>query len=349
MKNWVGLSFVLVVLILLLTGCGDSTSRTSLGEYKEVPKNLGENLLKNAKKFDREDYYGTWYRYEKYGADSLEVTFKIDKKYFEDVESGRKVKYKFNKKTHELVLDTKTVAELFEKDISEENIVYTFLDGEDTNVLHEMGHATDEDGQNIPFLGEYQRISTEEHSHTSKIQNTNEVASSNSEEEPTEESSEKEPISLTQSDIFEIENSKETYKFLSLNRPASDAIEAALKKNGFSYNDIDNKRYSTFVDEDRNVVIAGIYSPEEHLEKIMMIDIDSHKVLDVNVPTSNSSGSTSSSEYSKASRPDELESNPMIGEWTTIDNTKTFQIEKNDASLKVGITDYELIKPKIWI
>jgi hypothetical protein len=345
MKRFVSLSFVLVVSILLLTGCGDSTSITSLGEYKEVPNDLRENLLKYAKKFDRKDYYGTWYRYEKHGADSLEVTIKIDKKYFEDVESGKKVKYKFNKKTNELVLDTKTVADFFDKGISKGNIVYTFLDGEDTNILHEMGHATDENGKNIPFLGEYQRISTEEDLPTSEIQDTEEVVSSNSAEDSTKESSDKKPITLTQSDIFEIENNKETYQFISLTSPASDAVEAALKNNGFSYEDIYNKIYSTFVDQDRNVVTVRLYSHQKLLEKIMMIDIDSHKVLDVNIPAS--SAPPSSTESTKAFDHNKAESNPMLGDWITIDNTKYFHIKKDYASLKVGSADYELIKPKI--
>lgn len=349
MKKYIKISLVLVGFLLLLSGCGDSTSLTVFGEYKDVPKDLRENLLEHAKNFDREDYYGTWYHYKEFGIDSVEVTIKIDDKYFEDVYSGKKVKYKFNRKTHELVLETKEAAELSGITAIDGHMVFTFMNGKDKNRLTEMGYLVEEDGERIPHLGaEYIKISpTEEDSMSSESEDIDEDSVDEDIKESIDESSAIEVSTLTKSDIFEIQNSSETYQFISLNRPEAQAIEAALKKNGFSVDDIDNKRYSTFTDKDRNVVVAGIYSNDEQLEKIMMIDLDSHEIKDVNVPSSTTKDSTTTTDSSKSFDPDVAEPNPMLGGWITTDNTKTFQIEAEGSSLTVGSSKYDLIMPKI--
>lgn len=150
---------------ILSAGCSDedSTTMTFLGDFNDLSKEVQEISINNAKNYDREDYYGTWYYSEGLGYMASEVTLKIDENYVEDTYSGKKVEYKFNKKTHEIVIDSKGFSELTGEDIYDGRLVYSFAAGSDLNLLYEMGMAIDENGDKTTLLGDpYKRIESDD-------------------------------------------------------------------------------------------------------------------------------------------------------------------------------------------
>lgn len=347
---------------LFLSGCDDSsTTQTVLGDFNEKPKDVQKNLVEAAKNFNREDYYGTWYSYQEYGLDSSEVTIKIDKNGLEDVGSGVKVKYKFNNKTHEIVVVTKELSQLINDEISDGYLVYTFIDGIDKNSLKEMGHVVTNNGDKIPLLGEYTRIESDDDTNKESfgydrqstessdvIQESTVLAESSTKEESDEVSS-NESVSLTKMDIFDVMGN-ETNTISQLTTQQQTAVTQAMIDNGYSSDDIDRGYFLAFTDNDRNVVVSGIYNPNNILEKIFMINLDSLKVTDVYIPsnldTSNSDQSQSSTSKSTMDSYNP-EGNPMNGVWKANKTPLTFTITCESATISHGNEIYDLTNPLI--
>lgn len=353
MKKRVGLFLAMTSFWLLLAGCDDSTTtQTVLGDFNDQSKEIQENLVKHAKNFNREDYYGTWYSYKEYGLDSSEVTLKIDKTYIEDVYSGVKVKYKFNNKTHELVVETKELSQLIDEEISDGYLVYTFVDGADKNLLFQMG-VVEENGEKTPFLDELSRIESDDQDINESFVENQPADTTESFQDPIlEESSDLksgESASLTKMDIFDAMGN-ETNTIRQLTTQQQTAVTQAMKDNGYSSDDIDRGYFLAFTDNERNVVVSGIYDSNNILEKIFMINLDSLKVTDVYIPsnldTSNSDQSQSSTSKSTMDSYNP-EGNPMNGVWKANKTPLTFTITAESATISHGNEIYDLTNPLI--
>ncbi|MFQ7606113.1 MAG: hypothetical protein ACLRKW_16655 [Enterococcus avium] len=345
--------FVLLVLLgglfgtlFLLSRREDSTNETSMGAFKELPKSTQEQFIKNAKNFDREDYYGTWHFYKEYGVDSVEITYKIDEKTLTDLDGNRTVKYKYNYKTHEIYIPKEALEVLIDEEISEGKLFLTFVNGKDKNTLSELGNAVGKDGHNTLFIETFNKIEDEESDQKESSVEEAEIEADIS--EPVKESSKVKPQTLTKSDIFEIEDNDETYQLITLMKTESQVIEAVLKKNGYSDDDIDNRRYNAFVDKKRNVVVAGIYSKDEQLEKIMMIDIDSKEVLDINVASEKNKQQeqTASSEAFSPNVPTDNDNTPLIGNWKINGIVGEIIVSPYGATYLFGNEKFALDNPK---
>lgn len=364
MKIRVGLFLAMASLGFLLAGCEDSTTtQTVLGDFNEQSKDVQKNLVEHAKNFKREDYYGTWWYSDKEGGqDSAEVTLKIDKDYVEDVNTGIKVKYKFNKKTREIVVETNELSQLFDEDLSDGYIVYTFIDESDKNSLSVMGHYVNSNGDKVPLIGGYSRTESDNENNNESFgydnqstessevfQESIEVEAESSTEEESDEVSSNESVSLTKMDIFDVMGN-ETNTISQLTTLQQTAVTQAMIDNGYSSDDIDKGYFLAFTDNERNVVVSGIYDSNNILEKIFMINLDSLKVTDVYIPsnldTSNFDQSQSSTSKSTMDSYNP-EGNPMNGVWKANKTPLTFTITAESATISHGNEIYDLTNPLI--
>lgn len=145
--------YMLLGLAIILSGCESSTTTTFLGDFNDLSKDFQNVKTKNAKNFDREDYYGTWNGQIVDGQRVNNTSIRIDKTYFEDISTGIKVKYKFNKKTNEIVLENEELDTILNTELSDGCLVYSFADGSDLNILHEEGSFLDKNGEKSLSMG----------------------------------------------------------------------------------------------------------------------------------------------------------------------------------------------------
>lgn len=343
MRKYFGVISGLLLLCFLLTGCGNSTSMTSMGEYGDLSKEAKKLLTENTKNIDTKNFYGKWNGHSDDGDNPFNVDLKINKDYIEDLDTGVKVKYQVNKKTKELIIQDEELEKLVGSNDVTGYLGFKFRSDNDKNSMFQSGKLIDKDDSDkfrvifTPFT----RYDYKEEPSGVEQASTKDSSIEDSIEESSTESSQ-EPVNLlSESDIYRAKD-MDKLEISDLTPMERAVLQKSLTANGYTKDELNKNKFGAFIDKSRNVVVAAIYNENEQIERIVMVNTGTFRIEDVNMPEDSVVNPTNRTTASSTSDSTDGET----ATWETVDKTKKIEVSKDQSSITVGYTIYPLSNPR---